>query len=247
MYMCALTTIITISKSVYILKVHEFALVLPFHQCLKVIFSLSPFLLCNFLLCEQESLLSLFLVWLCMCSSSLSASESLPCGSHPWPPHSFAATFVVTTPPPPGEMEGRGGEERRGKGKQEKANLFRVEGRNSLFFFNSLFKKKIVSLFLLCWVLVAVWAFLQLRRAGATLWSRGTGFSLQWLLLLWSTGSRVRRLRQLWPWAQGAQLLHGRWDLLGPAIEHTSAALASRFFTTEPPGKSLMFSFKHHL
>ena len=142
MYMCALTTTITISESVYILKVHEFALVLPFHQCLKVIFSLSPFLLCNFLLCEQESLLSLFLVWLFMCSSSLSASDSLPCGSHPWPPHSFAATFVVTTPPPPGEMEGRGGEERRGKGKQEKANLFRVEGRNSLFF-NFLFKKKL--------------------------------------------------------------------------------------------------------
>ena len=148
MYMCALTTTITISKSVYILKVHEFALVLPFHQCLKVIFSLSPFLLCNFLLCEQESLLSLFLVWLFMCSSSLSASDSLPCGSHPWPPHSFAATFVVTTPPPPGEMEGRGGEERRGKGKQEKANLFRVEGYSYSLFLNS-FKKNRVLIFAL--------------------------------------------------------------------------------------------------
>ena len=118
MYICALTTTITISKSVYILKVHEFALVPPFHQYLKVIFSLSPFLLCNFLLCEQESLLSLFSVSLFMCSSSLSASDSLPCGSHPWPPHSFAATFVVTTTPGRNGGKGWGGEEREGKARE---------------------------------------------------------------------------------------------------------------------------------
>ena len=73
MYMCTLAT--TISISVYILKVHEFALVPLFHQYLKVIFSLSPFLICNFLLCEQENLLSLFSVSLFMCSISHSVSN----------------------------------------------------------------------------------------------------------------------------------------------------------------------------
>ena len=32
-------------------------------------------------------------------------------------------------------------------------------------------------------------------------------------------------------------------DLLDPGIEPTSPALASRFFTTEPPGKSLVLIF----
>ena len=35
-----------------------------------------------------------------------------------------------------------------------------------------------------------------------------------------------------------AQLLRGRWDLSGPGIKPASPALAGRFFTTEPPGKS---------
>ena len=47
--------------------------------------------------------------------------------------------------------------------------------------------------------------FLQLRRAGSTLALPRTGFSLWWLLLLWSTGSRRvgfsscgMRAQQLW-------------------------------------------------
>ena len=36
-----------------------------------------------------------------------------------------------------------------------------------------------------------------------------------------------------------AQLLHGMWDLPGPGIEPMSPALAGRFLTTVPPGKSL--------
>ena len=51
---------------------------------------------------------------------------------------------------------------------------------------------------------------------------------------LWSTGSGVVAV----VWAPCAQLLRGLWDLLGPAVEHTSPPLASRFFTTAPPGKS---------
>ena len=34
-----------------------------------------------------------------------------------------------------------------------------------------------------------------------------------------------------------AWLLRGMWDLLGPAIEFVSPALAGGFFTSEPPGK----------
>ena len=74
-----------------------------------------------------------------------------------------------------------------------------------------------------------------------------TGFSLQWLLLLQSVGSRACWLWQLWlaglehrlsscgaqPW-----FLSGVWDLLGSRIEPVSLALAGRFLTFGPPGKS---------
>ena len=36
----------------------------------------------------------------------------------------------------------------------------------------------------------------------------------------------------------------GMWDLPGPGIEPKSPALASGFFTTEPPGKHLSITFK---
>ena len=82
---------------------------------------------------------------------------SLLCWSHPWLPHSFAATFVVTTTPRRSGGKGWGG-----KGK-EKTNLFRMEGRNILFFFFkfSLFLKElfIFALLVCCCVgcsLVAV-------------------------------------------------------------------------------------------
>ena len=35
-----------------------------------------------------------------------------------------------------------------------------------------------------------------------------------------------------------AYLFHGMWDIPGSGIEPMSSALAGRFFTTEPPGKS---------
>ena len=40
-----------------------------------------------------------------------------------------------------------------------------------------------------------------------------------------------------------ALLLRGRWDLPGPGIEPMSPALASRFLTTVPLGKSLLLDF----
>ena len=46
----------------------------------------------------------------------------------------------------------------------------------------------------LLWVLVAAWAFLQLRRVGATLWLWRAGLSW-WLRLLGSRGAKVHRLQ----------------------------------------------------
>ena len=52
-----------------------------------------------------------------------------------------------------------------------------------------------------------------------------------------SCGSRAleHRLSSCGAWAS---LLHGTWDLPGPGIEPVSPALAGRFLTTAPPGRS---------
>ena len=77
---------------------------------------------------------------------------------------------------------------------------------------------------------------------------RCAGFSLRWLLLLWSTGSRrvgfsscgTRALeRRLSSCGSRAQLLCGMWDLPRPGLEPVSPALAGGFLTTAPPGKPL--------
>ena len=80
------------------------------------------------------------------------------------------------------------------------------------------------------------------------------GFSLWWLLLAWSQalGTRVSvvvacGLSSCGSWAlehrrsscgARAQLLRGMWDPPGPGLEPVSPALAGRFLTTVPPGKS---------
>ena len=73
------------------------------------------------------------------------------------------------------------------------------------------------------------------------------------LLLLWSTGSRACRLQQLQFPGSGhrlnscgarAWLLLSMWDLLRSGITPVFPALAGRFFTTEPPGKSYPVIFK---
>ena len=96
--------------------------------------------------------------------------------------------------------------------------------------------------------------FLQLRRAGATLCcgtraSHCGGFSCcgaralgMWASVvvecgLSSCGSRALE-RRLSSCGARAQLLHGMWDLPGPGLEPVSPALAGRFLTTVPPGKS---------
>ena len=79
---------------------------------------------------------------------------------------------------------------------------------------------------------------------------RCAGFSLQWLLLLWSSSSRVWGHLELQHVgsvieAPGLQStgsgvvvqLCGAWDLPTSGIEPVFSALADGFFTTEPPRK----------
>ena len=102
------------------------------------------------------------------------------------------------------------------------------------------------------WVFVAACGLtlVTVSRGYSSLWC--TGFSLRWLLLLRSTGSRragfsscgSRALqRRLSSCGARAQLLRSMWDLPGPGLEPVSHALAGGFLTTASPGKSL-FSFE---
>ena len=77
---------------------------------------------------------------------------------------------------------------------------------------------------------------------------RCAGFSLRWLLLLRSMGSRCTGFSscgsqavkcRLSSCGSRAYLLRGMWDLPGPGIEPVSPTLAGRFLSTVPPGKLL--------
>ena len=65
------------------------------------------------------------------------------------------------------------------------------------FFFKDIFSYSENSFyFWLCWVSLAIWAFLQFQRMGATLVAE-CRLLLQWLLLLLSRGSKDSGLQQL--------------------------------------------------
>ena len=84
---------------------------------------------------------------------------------------------------------------------------------------------------------VLYWVFIAVLRVYSSSWC--AGFSLQWLLLLLSMGCRCSGFSSCS--LQGLELLLsscGMWDLPGPGIEPASLALAGRFLTTGPPGKS---------
>ena len=98
------------------------------------------------------------------------------------------------------------------------------------------------------WAFVAVCGLSLVTENGATLQLWYEGFSLQWLLLLGSAGSRHSGFNSCGSWAlehrlnscsTQAQMLCGMWDLPKSGIEPVSPALAGRFFTTEPPQKPL--------
>ena len=93
----------------------------------------------------------------------------------------------------------------------------------SLFFSFFFFNKFIYLLIFYFWLHLV---FIAVHRLSLGSSLRCAGFSLQWLLLLQSTGSR--RAGQLWlagsrrvafsSCATWAQLLHGMWDLPGPGL-----------------------------
>ena len=121
------------------------------------------------------------------------------------------------------------------------------------------FLNKIIYLFIYFWLR---WVFvaghgLSLVASGGYSPLRCVGFSLQWLLLLRSMGSRCVGFsscgtgfsscgswaleRRLSSCGARAQLLCGMWDLPGLGLEPVSPALAVRFLTTVPQGKPLIF------
>ena len=119
--------------------------------------------------------------------------------------------------------------------------------------FGIFFLNKFIYLFAyfrLHWVFVATCGLSLVAASGgySLLWC--AGFSLQWLLLLRSMGSRctgfsscgTRALeRRLSSCGARAWLFRGMWDPPGPGLEPVSPALAGGFLTIAPPGRSLAF------
>ena len=115
--------------------------------------------------------------------------------------------------------------------------LFKERAFDFIAFHGKLFFFHLFILFIyfwLCWVFVAAYGFslVAASMGYSLLWC--VGFSLQWLLLLQSTGSRLAGSVVT---VHGLSLLRGMWDIPGPGLEPVSPALAGRFLTTAPPGK----------
>ena len=99
-------------------------------------------------------------------------------------------------------------------------------------------KKSFLSFYFgLHWVFVAVRWLSLLCKVEATLQLQRAGFLGLWLLLLQSTGSRHMGFNSC---GSRPLLPQGMCSLPGPGSQRKSPALASRFLTTGPPGKSLL-------
>ena len=114
------------------------------------------------------------------------------------------------------------------------------EDSGLFFFFTNTAQSNILFIYLfvyfwLIWVFVAAHGLSLVAASGGYSSLRCTGFSLRWLLLLRSTGSRRVGFSSC---GTRAELLCGMWDLPGPGLEPVSPALAGGFLTTAPPGKS---------
>ena len=125
-------------------------------------------------------------------------------------------------------------------------------GEVSIQIFCPFFKNKIIYLFIFGCVGSSLLhaGFLQLQRAEATLRcgaraSHCGGFSCCGAWALECMGFSSCGLQglecRLSSCGTRAQLLHSMWDLPGPGLEPMSPALAGRFLTTVPPGKSAHF------
>ena len=115
------------------------------------------------------------------------------------------------------------------------------------FFFLFLFASLNIYLFLaVLGPCCCAWAY-----SGATFELQCVGFSLQWLLLLWSMGSRALEFHQS---QRGApQCRHnscsahprGMWDIPRPRIKSMSPSSQGGFLTTGPPEKPCTDTFLH--
>ena len=116
----------------------------------------------------------------------------------------------------------------------------------------------IIIYFWLCWVFVAAQEFssceewdllsscgVEASHCGGFSCSRGQALGDRaWVVAthrLSSCGSQAREHR-VSSWSAGAQLLCGRWGLARLEIEPVSPALAGRFVSSVPPGKSHLIS-----
>ena len=116
-----------------------------------------------------------------------------------------------------------------------------------IFIFKNLF-----IYFWLCWVFVAVCGLSLVVTSRGYSSLQCMGFSLRWLLLLRSTGSRPAGFSSCGLRAPERRLSscglvapqHGMWDLPRPGLEPVSPALAGGFLTTVPPGKSRHYLIK---
>ena len=114
---------------------------------------------------------------------------------------------------------------------------------------------KIIYLFFVCWVFVAVCGLSLIVVSGGRSSLQCTGFSLRALscCAAWALGTRTsvvaarglcscgsQALELAGSSSCGAQALVARsmWNLPGPGIEPVSAALAGGVLSTVPPGKS---------
>ena len=107
--------------------------------------------------------------------------------------------------------------------------------------------------FWLCWKEIALCRLSLVAVSGVRAWVWYTGFSLQWLLWLWSAVSRhigfsscdaqaqQYQLAGSRGWAQGLRsmdLLCSIWSLSRPGLELVSPTVAGEFLSTVLPAKS---------
>ena len=122
------------------------------------------------------------------------------------------------------------------------SGLASYSGLDIVYFKNILF----IYLWLL-WIFIAACGLSLVAASGgySLLWC--TGFSLCWLLLLWSPGSRhmnsVLVAHGLESSVSVVVVVHHMWDLPGPEIEPVPPALAGGFLTTGPLGILCTFFF----
>ena len=101
--------------------------------------------------------------------------------------------------------------------------------------------------FWLCWVFVALHRLSLVLVSEGHPWLQCAGFSLLWLHLLWSTGSRISGFSSCSTRAQWLQLVASRapaqYLWLTSLVQAVSPALTGRFLLTAPPEKSLEVEF----